>query len=57
MEKDKKVLMTYFKNWFGVLLRVKSKILNRMCGISLYLVEMVKFWDEWKCRFELVDLI
>lgn len=57
MEKDKKVLMTYFKNWFGVLLRVKSKISNRMCGISLYLVEMVKFWDEWKCRFELVDLI
>lgn len=57
MEKDKKVLMKYFKNWFGVLLRVKSKISNRMCGISLYLVEMVKFWDEWKCRFELVDLI
>lgn len=35
--------MMYFKNWLGALPRVKSKISNRMCGISLHLAEMVKF--------------
>lgn len=47
LEKDKKASMTYFKNWLGG--PTKSQKQN--------LAEMVKFWDEWKCRPESVDLI